>query len=578
MFIGKSQIGLALAVLTLAACGGGGVSPAPVTIGGTVSGLAGSALVLADNGSDHLTVSGNGSFTFASKIPVGSAYSVSVVTEPTSPSQSCVVANGSGQAGVTAVTNASVTCSTNTYTVAGAVYGLVGAAIQLSDNGVDTISVNADGNFAFPIPIASGSAYTVTIKAQPTDLSQHCSVSNGIGTIGAADVANLAVRCAKAGRFLYITEHLMNAIVGHGGLPPGGVLAYSIVAATGAFPPVPGSPFATDKCPCTLSVTPDGKFAYVGSHGTLYPYRINEVTGALSAAGTGTGIGGDSGTIGADPKSKFVYVANPAANTLSAYVIDPTSGTLTPAVGSPFPAGISPAGLGFDPSGKFLYVANRGSNNISAYTIDAMSGALTAIPGSPFAVNVSPDSVSVEASGHSLYATNGSSAPVARFAIDAATGALSPLATTPLSPNPPLLPPSAFLLDPNSNRAYLIGECFDNHDGKCVHVGGFYRPFEYHLWPFAFDDQSGAFIQSDASQHLFALDELSGLDSMQIDPSGKFVCARILSFAIARQVLFDCYLIDSTTGVPSSAFGGVASIPDSGTSPVEDWDAITIAR
>ena len=578
VFIGISRIAVALAILILSACSGGGGSPAPATIGGFVSGLAGSALVLADNGSDHLAVSGNGAFAFASKIPVGSAYSVSVVTEPKSPSQSCVVANGSGRAGVTAVTNVSVTCTTNSYTVGGAVYGLAGSAIQLSDNRVDTISVNNDGDFAFPTPIASGSAYTVTITAQPTDLTQHCTVSDGIGTVGGTAVTNLAVRCAKAGRFIYITEHLMNAQGGNGGLPAGGVLAYAIDPTTGAFQAIPGSPFATDKCPCTLSVTPDGKFAFVGSGGTLYPYRIDELTGALSVTGAGTGIGADSGSIGADPKSKFVYVANPATNTLSAYAIAPTSGTLTPVTGSPFPSGANPSAPDFDPSGKFLYVANRGSNVISAYAIDATSGALKAIPGSPFAASGIPDAVSVEGTGHFLYATNGSSSPLASFAIDAATGALSPTATGPLTPNPPPVPgdASAFLLDPNSNHGYLIGQC-NNGGDNCATVGGG-APFDFHLWPFAIDNQSGAFIQSGASQHLFAIDELSGLSSMQIDPSGKFVCARILSFDVAQQTLFECYLIDATTGAPGAALGNIGSFPDSGNVPVEDWDAITIAR
>jgi hypothetical protein len=278
---------------------------------------------------------------------------------------------------------------------------------------------------------------------------------------------------------------------------------------------------AADKCPCTLSVTPDGRFAIVGSGGALYPYRIDELTGALSATGAGTGIGADSGSIGADPNSKFVYVSNPAANTLSAYAIDPTIGTLTPVAGSPFPAGVNSAAPGFDPSGKFLYVANRGSNIISAYTIDGTSGALKAIPGSPFAASGSPDAVSVEVSGHFLYATNGSSSPVANFAIDAATGALSPTATGPLTPNPPPVAgdASAFLLDPNSNRAYLIGQCTNGFD-NCAPVGGL-APFDFHLWPFAIDDQSGAYIQSGASQHLFAIDDLSRLSSMQIDPSGK---------------------------------------------------------
>ena len=151
LFFGISRAAVAPAILILAACGGGGGGSAPVRIGGMVAGLAGSGLVLADNGSDHLAVAGNGSFTFATKIPDGGAYSVTVLTQPTSPSQRCAVANGSGQATGTAVTTASVTCTTNAYTVGGTVYGLAGSAIQLIDNATDILTIGQDGHFAFSI-------------------------------------------------------------------------------------------------------------------------------------------------------------------------------------------------------------------------------------------------------------------------------------------------------------------------------------------------------------------------------------------------------------------------------------------
>ena len=50
--VGTSRVALALAILILAACGGGcgGGPPSTYTVGGTVSGLKGSGLVLANNG------------------------------------------------------------------------------------------------------------------------------------------------------------------------------------------------------------------------------------------------------------------------------------------------------------------------------------------------------------------------------------------------------------------------------------------------------------------------------------------------------------------------------------------------
>jgi 6-phosphogluconolactonase len=61
-------------------CAGGGSSSsrAPVTynIGGTVSGLSGTGLVLQNNVGNNLSVSANGSFTFTTAIASGGSYNV----------------------------------------------------------------------------------------------------------------------------------------------------------------------------------------------------------------------------------------------------------------------------------------------------------------------------------------------------------------------------------------------------------------------------------------------------------------------------------------------------------------------
>ena len=57
---------------------------ASYSVGGTVSGLSGT-VVLQDNGGDDLSVSANGSFTFATKLADGSAYSVTVQDQPDRP-------------------------------------------------------------------------------------------------------------------------------------------------------------------------------------------------------------------------------------------------------------------------------------------------------------------------------------------------------------------------------------------------------------------------------------------------------------------------------------------------------------
>lgn len=87
--------------------------PTTYTIGGTTSGLSGSGLVLQDDTADNLTVTADGSFVFATPIPSGSTYAVTILTQPTSPAQYCVVTNGSGTANAN-VANIQITCSTIT--------------------------------------------------------------------------------------------------------------------------------------------------------------------------------------------------------------------------------------------------------------------------------------------------------------------------------------------------------------------------------------------------------------------------------------------------------------------------------
>ena len=85
-------------VLLLTACSGSDETVVinTYTIGGTVSGLEGSGMVLQNNGTDDLTISGNGDFIFAATIVDDNAYSVTVATQPGSPVQACAVTNGSG--------------------------------------------------------------------------------------------------------------------------------------------------------------------------------------------------------------------------------------------------------------------------------------------------------------------------------------------------------------------------------------------------------------------------------------------------------------------------------------------------
>jgi hypothetical protein len=170
----------------------GGNVVGTTTVGGTVSGLSGT-VVLQDNGADNLSVSANGSFTFATALSSGQAYNVTVLTNPSG--QQCSVSNGSGTAGSSNITNVTVSCTTNApspVTVGGTVSGLSGTVV-LQDNGADNLSVSANGSFTFATALSSGQAYNVTVLTNPS--GQQCAVSNGSGTAGSSNITNVGVTC-----------------------------------------------------------------------------------------------------------------------------------------------------------------------------------------------------------------------------------------------------------------------------------------------------------------------------------------------------------------------------------------------
>lgn len=83
-------------------------------IGGTVSGLAGSGLVLhLDAGaiSEDRPVTANGLYQFAASVPTGTAYSLSFTTQPSG--QTCTLSVTNGTIGSADIDNANVTCGDN---------------------------------------------------------------------------------------------------------------------------------------------------------------------------------------------------------------------------------------------------------------------------------------------------------------------------------------------------------------------------------------------------------------------------------------------------------------------------------
>ena len=109
------------------------------SVGGTVSGLpTGKTLVLQDNGGDNLTLTDSGAFAFATKVPSGQPYAVTVLTQPAG--GTCNVQNGSGTVGTADVTGVDVVCSGST------TFAYSGASVDFTvPGGVTEVTLEAWG-------------------------------------------------------------------------------------------------------------------------------------------------------------------------------------------------------------------------------------------------------------------------------------------------------------------------------------------------------------------------------------------------------------------------------------------------
>jgi 6-phosphogluconolactonase len=261
------------------------------------------------------------------------------------------------------------------------------------------------------------------------------------------------------------------------------VSAYSINAQTGALIAVANSPVAAGTNPYSMTIAPSGAFAYVSNAGSndISGYSIAASTGALTAlSGSPYAASPHTSTIGLpispvaiDPGAKFAFVTNPSAiedplthlesNNFFMYTIDPASGALQPAPGSPMTTGgVAPVSVRVDPTGKFVYVANNfpqvgaEGNSISAYSLDAATGTLTAIAGSPF---VSPPqqpgtvTLTIDPTGAFVY-LNCQVCFIGGFSINVNTSGLTSMGLgTSISGS---LPSTAFVTKGSNRYAYIV--------------------------------------------------------------------------------------------------------------------------
>jgi 6-phosphogluconolactonase len=352
-------------------------------IGGTVTGLHGSGLVLENNSGDSLTITGNGTFTFADGVKNNDAYSVTVATEPSNPVQTCTVHNGSGTIDKAAITNVVVTCvqAGRFAFVADQTANAISAFAIDSSNGVLSA---IDGS-----PYASGGTAPYSMVVDPNQAN------------------------------LYVANYSSNS-----------VSVYAIDYDTGQLSSS-GTAIATGNSPAAVVVDPSNSYLYVAnwSDGTVSAYTIS---GGVATAIIGSPyiVGTNPFALAIDPSGNFLYVTNYGSNDVTVFSIGIGTGELATISGSPFGTGAGPVSIAIDPTGTFAYVANETADSISEFALNPSTGALTAVSGSPLGTGSAPESLVVAPTGSYVYGANVTSAnAVGSFGLTATTGGLSTAST-----------------------------------------------------------------------------------------------------------------------------------------------------
>jgi 6-phosphogluconolactonase (cycloisomerase 2 family) len=400
----------ALSLLMFAGCGGGST----YSVGGTITGLSGT-VVLQNNSSNNLSVSANGAFIFPGYLTGGSAYNVTVLTQPAG--QSCSVSAGSGSVNKT-ITSVVVTCTITTSR-----YAYVANA---GSNNISQFNIGTDG------------ALTAMITAK---------VSAGTNPY--------SIAIDPAVKYAYVANSGSNNV------------SQYIIGTDGALAPMSTTTVDAGTNPYSVTVDPLGLYAYVANFGSnnISQYTIGK-DGALKPMDTAmVAAGTNPYSVTVDRLSRYVYVANAGSNSISQYTIEP-NGSLKAMNEATVASGMTPYSVAIDPSGNYAYVANSGSNDISQYTISTdmvKRGSLVPMTTATVSAGSTPYSVKVDPKGKYVYVANAGSNRVSQYTISTATGTkgiLLPMSTTTVSAG---ATPRSVTVDSLSQYVYAT-----NYDGKNI--------------------------------------------------------------------------------------------------------------
>lgn len=410
-------------VFLLAACGGGGGGggggSGSFTVGGSLSGMGtGKSIVLQNNAGDNLTLTNNGSFTFATALADGAAYAVTVATPPNG--HTCTVSNGSGTVSGANVTNVSVSCvgePSDNFVISGNNGGTLSILLHNEMTGyATTIGYYYLGGSGFNVQdMVYDEPHQRLFVITTNDIYvlgwDNASGITQIDTRGtSSNSSHLAVNAAGTVAYVASGQGGSNERIDiyHIG-SDGNMTSQSLVDLT--------------VDPDYIKLSPDGSHLYVVSNAdnSIMIFGVNSDGSLASPTTMSTATNPSALAFNQSGSRAYLTRNSNSTDSLVTYTVSSTDGSLTQ--GTSYSHTSSPLDMVVSADGGHLYVLDGSNKRIDHYTI-ASNGDLT-YDTNNYNVSFTATDLALSYTGAELYVGHSQDDLVSTFAIDSTDGTLT---------------------------------------------------------------------------------------------------------------------------------------------------------
>ena len=335
----------------------------------------------------------------------------------------------------------------------------IGAA-TVSSGGISPVALAVSSNYA-----------NLYVANQASNSIVHFAIANNgvltqkdVATISGAPIS-MAVNAA--GTYLYVVSGLSGGSVSAISLGSTGTLGSTVATLPLALASNPGDTLV----PTGVTVLANNAAVYVTAYdqaaynpggtttstanpGWVFGYTVNSDGSLTASSGSPWKAGVKPTSVAADPTNRFVYITDYASNQLIGYTIQGGS-SLNFLINGPFRTGNEPSAIVIDPRGKYIYVSNALDSSVSAYVIDLTTGtpssAVNTTGSSSNTTDTQPVAITIDpALGRFIYTANHLGNSVSGFRLDPNVGTLT---ATQATPYPSVAQPTAVASVPHGNHS-----------------------------------------------------------------------------------------------------------------------------